>query len=388
MTNKRWLKITAAAVVLTGLQQVKAQTPILNKVVTTATPFLRISPDARGGAMGDANIAVSPDAYSGFWNAAKLPFAKSNGAVGITYTPWLKDVASDVYLLTAGGYYKLDDQSALHGGIRYFSLGQIQLTDDQGYSQGSQNPREFSFEAGYSRKVSERFGVSATLRYINSSLMKGTINNTTYKAGTAVSGDIAAFYNGLDDNGQGFSAGLTLSNLGSKISYSSDANSKAFLPANLGLGGAYTWAIDEQNKFTLAADINHLLVPKYPNTSTPMTASDSVAVADYYSKSSFSGIGSSFSNGAYAVSGGAEYGYNDQFFVRAGYHWASENYGNNLRYFTAGLGLKYNVFGLNFSYLAPSGSALTRNPLSNTLRFSLIFDLGSIGGGESSSGRY
>ncbi|MDR0793736.1 MAG: type IX secretion system outer membrane channel protein PorV [Chitinophagaceae bacterium] len=385
MIIRKWLKLTVVAGILIGLQQAKAQTSTSSlNPVTTATPFLRISPDARGGAMGDANIAVSPDAYSGFWNAAKLPFATSNGAAGLTYTPWLKDVASDVYLLTAAGYYKPDDQSAIHGGIRYFSLGQIQFTDDNGNSLGSQNPREFSVEAGYSRKVSERFGVGATLRYINSSLVKGTVANTTYKAGTAVAGDISAYYHGQDDRGEGLTAGLTISNLGSKISYTSDANSKSFLPANLGLGGAYTWAIDEQNKFALALDINHLLVPAYPNTDGMSSADSASATNDYYSKSSFSGF-SAFGNGAYAISSGAEYGYNDQFFVRAGYHWASNNYGSNLRYFTAGIGLKYNVFGLNFSYLAPSGTALTRNPLSNTLRFSLIFDLGSVG---ESGGRY
>ena len=368
-----WKKSAILATAILGTAAMaQAQTSPVN-IVSTATPFLRISPDARSGAMGEAGIALLPDANATFWNNAKVPFASSNGQIGVTYTPWLKDVASDVYLVTLGGYYKIDDQQAISGGVRYFNLGSIQFTGENGENLGTSSPKEFSIEFGYSRKLSDQFGIGLTARYINSSLGNGT-EESDMKSGNAFAVDLSGYYNGLDEAGQGLTAGLTLSNLGTKISYTNDPDSKQFIPANLGLGGAYHAVLDEENKLTFALDLNHLLVPKTPdNLGTEEV--DEQALADYYNTGTFESWGKSFSNSAYSGSLGVEYGYNDQFFLRAGYHLESEGAGDR-HYFTAGAGIKYNVLNFNFAYLAPSGSSINRNPLSNTLRFSLIFDLG------------
>jgi len=352
-------------------------------IVTTAVPFLRISPDARAGGMGDVGIATSPDANSVFWNLAKTPFATSTGALGATYTPWLKDIAQDVYLATLAGYYKLDEEQAIGGSIRYFNLGQIQFVDNNGNFLSTGRPREFAMDFGYSRKISDNLGVGVTLRYINSSLANGlSSNGVTYKAGNAIAADLSLYHNGLNDEGMGFTYGLSISNLGSKIGYTNDAKSKDFIPANLGAGLAYTWVFQETSKFTLGLDVNHLMVPAAPTYTGDATA-DSLALVEYHNSTVFNSWFKSFDNKAYTFSGGAEYTYNDQFSLRAGYFYEGKSQGGR-RYFTAGVGLKYNVFGFNFSYLAPSGNGVTRNPLSNTLRFSILFDLGESAGGGGS----
>jgi hypothetical protein len=348
-------------------------------VVTTAVPFLRISPDARAGGMGDVGIATTPDANSSFWNLAKTPFAASRTSITTTYTPWLKDLGlNDVYLASLAGYHKLDEDQAVSASLRYFSLGNIQFTDFAGNNLSTYRPREFSFDVGYSRRLSPKLGVGVALRYINSSLAKGDPNNSgvVYKPGNAVSGDLSLFHTGVNDVGQGWNWGVTLSNLGSKIGYTSDAQQKDYIPANLGLGAAYTWVFDETSKLTAGVDMNKLLVP------TPPSLSDSAGLVDYRNKSVINSWFSSFGDaGGFGdelkevqVSLGGEYVYNDQFMLRAGYFYENK-YKGNRKYFTLGAGLKYNVFGLNFSYLIPSGNGVNRNPLSNTLRFSLIFDL-------------
>jgi len=345
-------------------------------IVTTAVPFLRISPDARAGGMGDVGIATTPDANSGYWNLAKTPFAKSRGGLAATYTPWLKDIAQDVYLTTLAGYYKLDDEQAVSADLRYFNLGQIQFTDYSGGITSTGKPREFSFDLGYSRKISDNLSVGVALRYINSSLANGyNQNGVTYKAGNAIAADLSLFHNGVNEDGQGLTYGLTISNLGSKIGYTNDAKTKDFIPANLGLGLGYTWVFDETSKFTLALDVNHLLVPAPPVYTGDLTQ-DSINNDEYHNSSVANSWFKSFDNKANTASFGAEYGYNDQFFLRAGYFYQNKNQGGQ-SYFTAGVGVKYNIFGFNFSYLAPSGNGVTRNPLSNTIRFSVLFDFDS-----------
>ena len=356
---------------------VNAQSNI--NIVTTAVPFLRISPDARTGGMGDVGIATAPDANSGFSNLAKLPFATSATQVSVTYTPWLKDIASDVYLATLAGYHKIDDNQAIAVGVRYFNLGDIQFTTQDGVDNGNGRPREFSLDFGYTRKLSDKLSLGVALRYINSSLAKGDVggNGTIYKAGNAVAGDLSLYSNGLDADGAGFTWGVTLSNLGSKIGYTNNATTKDFIPANLGIGAAYTGVIDEDNKITIAADVNHLLVPAVPTLTydgDSLTDPSETALNDYRNKGVFESWFSSFDNKVYTVQLGAEYWYNNQFAARAGYYWETKE-GGNRKYFTVGIGIKYNVFGFNFSYLVPSGSGVNRNPLSNTLRFSLLFDL-------------
>lgn len=368
-------KLSVAAVATLSLCTSIAQNNNDNRinVVTTAVPFLRISPDARAGGMGDIGIATSPDANSGFWNVGKAAFATTKGAVAATYTPWFKDLGlNDVYFATVGGFYKLDDKSAITGSLRYFSLGNIQFTDNQGNDLQSFRPREVGIDAGYSRKLSDKTGVGVGLRYVNSNLANGTINGTTYKAGSTVAGDVHLYHNGT----QGFNWGVTLSNLGGKIAYTNDADKRDFIPANFGAGVTYTKTYNEENKLTFGVDIHKLLVP------TPPAVGDSAGLASYRSKGVVGSWFSSFNDAPggfgeemkeFQFSLGAEYTYNNQFSFRAGYFWEDATKGNR-RYFTMGAGVKYNTFGLNFAYLLPSGSGVNRNPLSNTMRFSLVFD--------------
>lgn len=360
----------------------QAQTSDLN-VVTSAVPFLRISPDARAGGMGDVGIATSPDANSAFWNLAKTPFNKAKSGVSFTYTPWLKDLGlNDVYLASGTGYYKLDDDQSLSATLRYFSLGNIQFTDFAGNNLNEFRPRELGIDFGYSRKLKENLSLGVALRYVSSSLANGTYSGVTYKTGTAVAGDISLYHDGTTKEGGGFNYGIVLSNLGSKIGYTTDANNKDYIPANLGIGVAYTSVFDETNKLTFALDANRLLVPTPPLTQDNGGPIDQENLAKYRNSSVISSYFSSFGDAGgfgnelkkFQVSLGAEYVYNDQFAVRAGYFYENVSQGNR-KYFTFGAGLKYNVIGINFSYLVPSGQGITRNPLSNTLRFGITFDL-------------
>ncbi|TAH04246.1 MAG: hypothetical protein EAZ16_05790 [Sphingobacteriales bacterium] len=375
-------KLPAFLVLLSGLTLTAfAQADRKINVVTTSVPFLRISPDARAGGMGEVGIATSPDANSPFWNLAKTAFNESEGGLSLTYTPWLRRLQlNDVYLATVTGYYKLSDQEAIAGSLRYFSLGNIQFTDNLGNDFGSFRPREFSFDAGYTRKLSEKMGLGVALRYINSNLAGGqVVNGTTYKAGSTVSGDLSWFYTGQNQVGEGWNLGATLTNLGGKIGYTNDAKQKDFIPANLGIGAAHSWVFDESNKLTFGVDVNKLLVP------TPPAVGDSAGLVAYRSKSVVSSWFSSFGDAPggfgeelreFQVSGGFEFVYQDQFALRAGYHYEDATKGNR-KYFTLGAGLKYNVFGLNVSYIIPSGSGINQNPLSNTLRFGIVFDFGA-----------
>jgi hypothetical protein len=380
------LKLTAGFLIFCGLSSgVQAQVDPIN-VVTTSVPFLRISPDARSGGMGDIGVATAPDASAGFWNIGKVAFNESQGGIAATYTPWLKDVVNDVYLASLTGYYKFDEMQALNLSLRYFSLGNIEFTDQNGNLQGTGKPREFSIDLGYSRKLSDKVGIGVALRYINSDLASGAISGgNTYKVGSSVAGDIGFYYDAKSEAGDGWAFGATMTNLGAKIAYTDNADTKDFIPANLGLGTTWTKNFNEQNKLTFGLDINKLLVP-----TPPTDLSDPNAIVEYRSKSvvgswfgSFGDAPGGFSEELkeFQISAGAEYWYNNQFALRAGYFWEDATKGNR-RYFTAGLGLKYNIFGLNFSYLLPSGSGVSRNPLSNTLRFSILFDLdGDSGGG-------
>ena len=378
------LKLTAVLFLLTGAITLKAQTADTINVVTTAVPFLRISPDARAGGMGDVGVATSADANSSFWNLAKTPFATNPIGIGITYTPWLKDLGlNDVYLLSAAGYFKLDEQTALAASIRYFSLGNIQFTDDNGTNLQEGRPREWGIDVGYARKLGPNMSLGVALRYIHSNLAGGfSQNGTNYKAGNAVAGDLSFYYNGSDETKSGWSFGAVLSNLGSKIGYTNDARQKDYIPANLGLGAAYTSIIDENNKLTFGIDIHKLLVPTPPLPTGDQTQ-DSTNIDQYRSKSVINSWFSSFGDAPggfgeelreFQVSLGGEYWYNNQFAFRAGYFWEDKTKGNR-KYFTVGVGVKYNVFGFNFSYLVPSGNGTNRNPLSNTLRFGVVFDV-------------
>lgn len=386
--KKATLKLAALGMLLGGSIAVsKAQNIETNiNVVTTAVPFLRISPDARAGAMGDAGIATSPDVFSAFWNLGKMPFATTRSAAGATYTPWLNDLGlNDVYLLSAYGYHQLDDIQTLSAGLRFFSLGSIQFTDALGNNLNQFIPREVAIDLGYSRKLSNRIGLGIALRYISSNLAGGTINGQTYRKGTSVAGDIHFYQNSGKENGAGFAWGATLSNLGAKISYTSDATQKDYIPANLGIGASYTKVFDADNKLTFALDLNKLLVPTPPVQGDLSDSLFDIELRDYRSQGvvgswfkSFGDAPGGFSEEMkeFQFSLGLEYWYKNQFAFRTGYFYENPSKGNR-QYFSVGAGLKYNMFGLNFSYLVPSGSGVNRNPLSNTLRFSLLFDFKS-----------
>jgi hypothetical protein len=357
-----------------------AQDPQKLNVVTTAVPFLRISPDARAGSMGELSLATDPDASSSYFNLGKVPFNTSAGGVNVTYTPWLKKLVNDVYLASLAGYYKIDDMQAISASFRYFSLGSIQLTDAFGNNLNSVNPKEYGVDLGYSRKLSDKLGLGVGLKYIYSNLAQGV---SGYKAGNSVAGDIGLYYKGQDEAGQGWSFGAALTNLGAKIGYSNNANEKDFIPANLGLGTTYTTVFDESNKISFGVDINKLLVPTPPQfKNDPPSAQDTANLESYRNKSVINSWFSSFSDAPggfseelkeFTISTGFEYVYNNQFALRGGYFYENK-YKGNRQYFTTGVGLKYNVFELNFSYLVPSGSGVSQNPLSNTLRFSLVFN--------------
>ncbi len=358
---------------LAAFQNLQAQENI--NAVTTAVPFLRISPDARSGAMGETGVATSPDANSIFWNNAKAAFMTDKLNVAASYTPWLSDLnMKDVYLANLSASYKLDDNQAISASLRYFSLGNIQFTDNSGNPLNQFTPRELAFDAAYSRKLSDKIGLGVGLRYISSNLASGTFNGVTYRAGSSVAGDIHFFYKGVKDNGEGFNWGATLSNLGSKISYSSDATQKDYIPANFAIGASYTKVFDADSKLMFALDLNKLLVP------TPPINYDSAALVSYRDKGVVSSWFSSWGDSEtsemkeFNVSMGAEFMYKNQFAFRAGYFYEDESKGAR-SYFTLGAGLNYSTYGLNFAYIVPSSSGINRNPLSNTLRFSLLYNM-------------
>jgi len=331
--------------------------------------------------MGDLGIATSPDAASTFYNQAKIPFAKKDVGIGLTYTPWLKDLGlNDVYLLAASGYKQLDNLQAVSASVRYFSLGNIQFTDFSGNELGSGHPREFSIDLGYTRKLGDKLSVGLAGRYIYSNLASGyAASGSTYQPGKTFAADISLFYHGVTEDKGGWNFGLALTNLGGKIGYTNSATDKDYIPADFGLGATYTAVFNEDNKVTFGVDMHKLLVPVPPQPSGN-SSTDSANLADYHNESitgswfkSFSGE-NQFKSLQFSI--GGEYSYQDQFFFRAGYFYEDPSKGD-LKYFSLGVGVKYNVMGLNFSYLVPSGSGTNRNPLSNTLRFGLTFELDS-----------
>lgn len=355
--------------------------------ILTAVPFLRIVADARSGAMGDVGIGISPDANAMHFNQSKLVWADKPLGVSATYTPWLRALGlTDVYLAYLTGYYKLDDLQAVGMGLRYFALGDINFTDENGTPTGTGKPNEFEVTLAYSRKLTDKFSAAVGAKFIYSNLASGQqVDGQIIEAGTAGAADISFTYKtDLEANGRksDLLLGMAITNIGSKITYTNAANKqKDFLPTNLGLGGAWTLNLDEYNSLTLAADVNKLLVPtRCIGENKEDCDADGNGVPDWREQSPIQGIFSSFSDAPNGFdeelkelmfSVGAEYWYDKQFAIRMGYFTESRSKGDR-HFFTVGLGLKYNIFGLNFSYLVPTTNQ--RNPLDNTLRFSLLFD--------------
>ena len=340
-----------------------------------------IAPDARAGGMGDVGVATDPDVASQYWNPAKYPFTISRAGVSLNYTPWLRQLVSDIDLAYLVGYYRIGDYSAVSASMRYFSLGEV-FYGDTSDTQMTLNPYETSFDVAYSIMLSEKFSIAAGVRWIYSDL---TYNyDDTSSPGSAFAVDLAAYYQNYINIGQRecqLGLGLDISNVGSKINFGGDENSE-FLPANLRVGASLMVPVDEYNRFSIAFDANKPLVPTMPVKQDGESDEDFITrkQKDYYDVSPISGIFKSFSNapGGFKEelqevrwSIGGEYVYNDKFSLRAGYHHESENKGNR-KYFTVGAGFKMNVFSLDAGYVIATAKS---NPLDQTLRFSLTFDM-------------
>ncbi|WP_295438934.1 type IX secretion system outer membrane channel protein PorV [Prevotella sp.] len=377
-------KIYLAALTLMGISPLTATAqekvdmfnPEKNSVTSQS-----IAPDARAGGMGDVGAATDPDVASQFWNPAKYPFTISRAGVSLNYTPWLRQLVSDIDLAYLVGYYRIGDYSAVSGSLRYFSLGEV-FYGDTNDTQMTLNPYEMSFDVAYSIMLSEKFSIAAGVRWIYSDL---TYNySDTSSPGSAFAVDLAAYYQNYVNIGQRecqLGIGLDISNVGSKINFGGDENSE-FLPANLRLGASLMVPVDEYNRFSIAVDANKPLVPTMPVKMDGESDEDFITRKqnDYYDVSPISGIFKSFGDapGGFKEemqeirwSVGAEYVYNDKFSLRAGYHHESENKGNR-KYFTVGAGFKMNVFSLDAGYVIATAKS---NPLDQTLRFSLSFDM-------------
>ena len=351
------------------------------RIVSTGVPLLIIAPDARSGAMGDVGVASKPDANSLHWNAAKLAFMQNQTGVSFTYSPWLRELVSDIELLYLGGYYKLNERSTLGASLTYFSLGSIDFFDNEGMATGTYKPNEFAMDLAYTMKLNENFAISLTGRYIRSDLTQGqNVGTTSTHAANAGAADLGLYYQKAikAEKPSEYALGLQISNLGSKISYSDNMDSE-FLPANLRLGGRYTTQLDQFNEISIMMDFNKLLVPTPPvyNDSTgnifagmdPNVGVFQGAIQSFYDAPN----GFKEEIQEISLSIGAEYWYNKVLALRAGYFYEAKNKGAR-QYLTLGAGIKYNVMGLDISYLIATGQ-LNNNPLKNTLRVGLNFDL-------------
>lgn len=360
-------------------------------VITTAVPFLIISPDSRSGGMGDVGVSTSPDNNSLHWNVAKLAFLENgHNGLSMSYTPWLSRLVPDIDLAYLSYAKQIGRRSGLGLSLRYFSLGEINLTDENGNPQGTLSPNEFAIDGGYSLQLSQEFSLGVALRYIYSNLAQSAVTSSgsNTQAGQSFAADVGAYYRSKEINlekGQKarYSVGLLLSNIGAKVSYSDAANSD-FLPTNLRFGGTFDLLFDKYNSMAFTVEMNKLLVPT-PPVRDPDTGE--IIAGQDNNVPPFEGIFQSFGD---APGGsreefreiiwntGVEYNYDNKFFLRGGYQYEHETKGNR-KYFTLGLGIKYNVFGLDFAYLIPA-TPTVQSPLENTLRFTLYFGLG--GGGE------
>lgn len=367
-------------------------------VITTAVPFLMIGPDARSGGMGEVGVATEPDASSMHWNPAKYAFIERDLGFAVSYSPWLRELVNDINLAYLSGFKRIDNRSTVAASLKYFSLGDITFTDITGNRIGDYRPNEFSVDGAYARKFSERISGAVSARFIYSNLTQGQfVQGQATKAGTSIATDVALYYQrpliirGLND--AEFAFGVNISNIGAKISYSNDDKTKDFIPTNLRFGPAFTMDIDDYNRLSFHLDINKLLVPTPPiyarNDSTgapivdPNTGEPIIDKGEDPNVSVVQGMIQSFYDAPDGISEelkefiwvlGAEYWYDQQFAIRAGYFHESPMKGNR-KFFTLGAGLRYNVFGLDFSYLIPTDQ---QNPLQNTLRFTLSFNFEAV----------
>lgn len=349
-----------------------------DNAITTAVPFLAISPDARHAALGDAGVATSPDANAAYWNAAKLVFIDKKYGGSVSYTPWLGKIVNDMSVSYLSGFYKLTREQALAVGIKYFDLGEINFRDLQNNSQGDFNPRELSFDVTYSRLLTEAFSIGGTGRYIYSNLT-GAFAGNDAQPGHSVAVDVGVFYTKqLQKSAKNatLSFGATITNIGAKISYT-NAENEDFLPTNLRLGTAYTTELDPYNKLTFTLDFNKLLVPTPPI----VDENGQIVYGKDPDRSLLSGMFGSFTDAPdggseeikeVMTSLGMEYWYNETFAGRLGYFNEARQKGNR-KYMTIGLGFRKNNFGIDVAYLVPTNKR--EHPLAETLRFTLLFQI-------------
>lgn len=388
-----------AAISFTAGQQASAQAQpsqqeVLNNIntITTAVPLLMISPDARAGGMGDQGVASQPDVNSIHWNSSKLAFAEKKTGFGVSYTPWLRQLVNDMFIGYVAGYSKLKNGQAIGGSLRYFSLGSITFTDNNGQFIRDFKPNEFAIDVAYSRKLSEYFSGGIALRYIHSNLTGGTtVEGADSKAGNSVAADVNGYFKKEIEVGNkdaDFTAGFNISNIGSKMSYT-QTGTKNFIPTNLRIGSGLDLKLNEYNSLGFMIDINKLLVPTPPVYKLDSTnaLTNEIALGKDPNVGVPQGMLQSFSDAPggfreemreFNIGFGMEYWYDKQFAFRGGYFWESETKGNR-KYFTLGAGLRYNVFGLDLAYLIPTDQ---RNPLGNTLHFTLSFDFDGTGTGQ------
>jgi hypothetical protein len=363
------------------------------KVITTAVPILTLSPDSRGAALGEAGVATSPDANSSYYNAGKLGFVPNQYSVSPSYTPWLRNIADDMGLAYLSGYAKLNQRAAISASLMYFDLGSISLRSAANQPQGEFNPKEYAFGLSYGQKLSENFGLGVTARYIRSNLV-GPTSGGDSKPGNSLAVDLGTYYTrdlNIGGGAYNLSLGASIANIGNKMTYT-DANQADFLPMNLKFGTAITRELDAYNKLTLTIDGNKLLVPSpyYENN----VASDLASQQAYLQRrdeenerrrrqnvtsavlNSFSDAPGGFSEEMQEinVSAGLEYTYNDLLMARVGYFYESPEKGDR-RYLSLGLGVRYQVFGVDGAYLVPNSRA---NPLAQTIRVSLHFNFNKL----------
>jgi len=352
--------------------------------IQTVVPFLTIAPDSRAGAMGDAGVATSPDIYSMHWNPAKFAFIDGKGGVGISYSPWLRNLVPDINIAYLSGYYRIDQKQVVNGSLIYSSLGNVSFTDDFGNLIRDYKPNEWSFDLGYSRIFTDNFSGGVAFRLIYSNLTGGfPSGETDTKPGLSVAADISAYYFkelGLFNKDALLSFGGNISNIGSKMSYS-ESQTSDFIPINMRIGTAFSINLDPYNKITLTVDINKLLVPTPPyysitNPDSIIAGKDPNVAVPVAIFQSFYDAPGGFKEELHELtySYGAEYWYNDQFAIRTGYFHENETKGNR-KYFTAGAGFRLSGFTIDFSYLMP---LVQNHPLARTLRFSLSFDISAL----------
>lgn len=352
--------------------------------ISTGMPILLIAPDAVSGALGDAGVASTPDAYSGHWNNAKFAFTPNKIGISTTYTPWLQKLAEGMSFIYLGGYYRINDRSTAAASITYFSLGEIMHTGESGDDQGIFKPNEFAIDGSYAMKLADNLSLGATARFCRSDLTNGmVVEHQTTKAANSLAADVGLYYENNIDRNQSFAVGGFISNLGAKLSYSDDDTDNEFLPANLRFGGRYSYEIDEYNKLNVLLDFNKLLVPTPPvQNGDTLYSSFYPSMTAYNQTSAMLGAIQSFYDAPggireelqeISISFGAEYWYAETFAARCGYFWEHNNKGGR-QYITTGIGVRYQKFVFDFSYLIPT-TKFNDSPLANTIRISLTMNL-------------